>query len=260
MAFSHLRSSCTSSASLDVLGAVWYFSRHIYIRRVGNRRVKAYEICLPTENESGRVNEQHEHGGDMKPAIILTAISLATVATIVAAAQQEQLGAVEIPIDKIWAFNMPGTRDIRKLEPGEIDKNSESVWKRTVEALVGKSADATRKKESVGQGFAVAGNGLDALRRVNAVIATGETARSSFDPNDEISIVFFSYLASGNNVHVQEVSRKAGAIEVKFRLAPYFERNMSLSFTLIPVGKMPPGTYQVQFVQSPIAKSLSTVV
>jgi hypothetical protein len=33
-----------------------------------------------------------------------------------AAAQNEQREAVEIPLKEIWALEMPGTRDIRRLE------------------------------------------------------------------------------------------------------------------------------------------------
>jgi hypothetical protein len=135
-----------------------------------------------------------------------------------------------------------------------IEARKQAVWEPIVESLLAKSAAVRRKSEEAGPGFAVAGSGLEALRNVHAILVKGDERLQVFSTNQAISILFFSHTASGNRVHVRHVERTNREIMIQFRLMPYFEKNLSLSLALIPIGKLPAGEYRVEMVQLPVER------
>jgi hypothetical protein len=100
----------------------------------------------------------------------------------------EQQGAevVTIPLDQIWAYDMPGTRDIGKLE---INKAPNYAYGPLFGQMRLSLADGLARSEDAKQGFAVLGTGLDALREAHSVLAANQESRTTLPAGREISLV-----------------------------------------------------------------------
>ena len=81
--------------------------------------------------------------------------------------------AVIIPLNRIWALEMPGTLNIAELEP---DKNPRSAHGPLLREIR-RSLAPLREGEEAKPEFAVLGTGADALREAHAVIVDGQTPR-----------------------------------------------------------------------------------
>lgn len=150
---------------------------------------------------------------------------------------------VTVPLDKIWAYNMPGTRDIQDLCKKDEPAKGQSLFARLTEASVLRM-DKLKGKPTPRPGFAVVGSDLEALRGAHAVLAEAKESRSDFPSDSEITLVFFSEPISAH-VHVRKVDRHGSDIEISYALDPYVERRVSTAFAMIPVGKLPDGTFKV---------------
>lgn len=178
-----------------------------------------------------------------------------------AAAPNTQQEPVEIPLDQIWAHNMPGTRDVRALEPdvfGEGAKRlsrQELVRREKASLLfrIGSAIPIAREGVPASSGFAVTGTGIDALR--NAQVELGQSRKSgqSFSRENNLSIFFFSN-AFGAYVHLQQVERRDKLIRVSYRFVPHPTKQMTAHFAIIPLGKLSAGKYRVEFVSLPMEK------
>jgi hypothetical protein len=155
--------------------------------------------------------------------------------------------AVTIPLDRIWAYSMKGTRDILKLEKKQFQLTGESLLDAILIALIDSEA-FVRQGEVAGPGFAVAGRDLAALRGAHAVLVEGKKPQESFSPNDEISLVFFVYGFTGHYVHLQKVERRGNRVELQYGGERYFEKHRSPRLALIPLGKLANGKYRVEMV------------
>ncbi len=177
-------------------------------------------------------------------------------ATLSAGATAEQSEA--IPLNKIWAWDMPGTIDVRSLEPdcfGDVLKNvsSEEQVRLQERSLLYQCLPllAKQKEKHRESAFAVRGTGLEALKNAHAVLAKNEKPPRSFSPQDDISIVFFSRLY-GAYVHIEEVRQWDAHIEIKYRFVPHLEAYQSNNFALIPLKKVPAGKIAVAIVKLPL--------
>lgn len=157
---------------------------------------------------------------------------------------------VTIPLDQIWAWEMPGTRDIGQLEPNKPAK---------VECgpLVGEIRQALSASRVRGTepraGFAVVGTGLDALREAHAVLVEKKQPRDSFPVGSEITVVFFSYQA-GSYVHLRHVEQRGNVVEIEYRFVPHETCEVTEHLALVPLGKLPVGDVSVRIVLSPIGE------
>jgi len=171
--------------------------------------------------------------------------------------------AIEIPLSKIWALNIPGTRNVRELEPEveaakerlkslppiEREEEFTELLKKSLIWQIRKALQPGSKR--AGPGFAIASPEPELLQAVRDVL-TGETKRSiSFPAGNNITAVFFSR-SSGVKVHIYHVERRDDVIEIHYRLVPYQEMYMTEHFALIPLGKLPSGIYLVKVVQGPM--------
>ena len=158
----------------------------------------------------------------------------------VSASAEPPKDTVTIPLDQIWAFDMPGTRDIRELEPERGPMVSS----------IGRSlSHAPAKGETVKPAFAVRGDGLQALRGAHAVLVEDAKPDSMFPVGSKLSVVFFSYQL-GSFVHINNVERRGDVVEVQYRFVPHRTREMTVHFALIPLGELPHGKFTVQIIQS----------
>jgi len=156
--------------------------------------------------------------------------------------EQANAEAVTIPLDLIWAYGMPGTRDIRSLD---ADK--------PLGIRVGgpPSFISCQGRKIAGPGFAVLGTGMEALLATQAELPEGQKPRDSFPFGSELSVVFFSH-GFGYYVHVHRVERQGNVITVRYRFVPHRTLNLSSHFALIPVNELQPGKVQVNIVRSPM--------
>ena len=77
----------------------------------------------------------------------------------------------------------------------------------------------------------------------------------SFCEDSDVFVVFFAHDFS-NHVWIKNVERAGDIIEVQYGIIPYRQKVNSISFALIPIGKLTPGQYQVKFTQLPMDKQL----
>jgi hypothetical protein len=175
---------------------------------------------------------------------------------------------IEIPLDQIWAYNMPGTRDIRDLEPEQrpehlqslsIDKQrallQKRLWIPIAVSLTEVSPSWPREGQTARPGFAVAGTGRDALEETYDVLVKGEKPHESFDPGSEITLVFFSY-QMGSFVHLHNINRRGNDVELRYRIVSHTDRYLSAQLALIAMGELPLGKYSVTVVQLPTGREL----
>jgi hypothetical protein len=184
-------------------------------------------------------------------------------------AQNAATSETSIPLDRIFAFSIPGTRDIRELEPQLLpeqlkDLTSQQQKERKQIAFRPRIAEILSSEESLTPGFhkvapagfAVAGDPKNALRGAFEVLVEGQERQSVFQRADELNVVFFSYLCD-SYIYIREITREGTSIEIAFEVVPYSEKYMTANFALIPLGKLPPNKYQVKVTQLPLTQKFA---
>jgi hypothetical protein len=163
-------------------------------------------------------------------------------------ATAEEPKRVEIPLKEVYAFGMPGTRDLQELPAARANgKLVESIRKALKPELNHKEAR---------RGFVVLGAGDDALRRAQQVLASGDEVNAKFPAGKELSAVFFAY-QSPFYVHLDKVERKDFAIRIGYRFIPHQSGETTEHFALIPLGKLPLGNYSVRVEQRLMEKKFT---
>jgi hypothetical protein len=156
-----------------------------------------------------------------------------------------------IPLSHVWAYAMPGTRDISQLETDKPPNYSYGpLVKEIRSALSAGPKEGGRPRPC----FTVAGSGLEALREAHAVLTKDQKPRQTFPAGSAISIVFFSQRA-GSYVHLHEITNQGNVIILRYRFVPHETRQMSEHFALIPITGMSEGKVRVEIIQSPMEKS-----
>ena len=144
------------------------------------------------------------------------------------------LQAEEIPLESVWAVNMPGTKDLN-----ELDGN-----------LVEKSCRGIDQRDKAGSAFAVAGKGSDALRSAFNILSKQKAVEPI--PSGEVSIAFFTKRSS-RYVHVSRVTVGPGVVQIVYKALPHRTDESTQHFALIPVGTLKPGKYKVAITAEPVS-------
>jgi len=164
-----------------------------------------------------------------------------------------------IPLDQIWALDMPGTKNVRKLQDIPLGLPNDELLR---QSLVRQIEVALHRRNLPQAGepprpiLVVKGSGLDALREAARIfkemneLKTQKEAELLQPLDSEISLVFYSYLC-GHYVHLTEVERLKNVITVKYRFVTHTTANMSTHFAIIPLGKNMRGTVKVKVIQEP---------
>jgi hypothetical protein len=158
---------------------------------------------------------------------------------------------VTIPVADIWAYRIEGTRDVRDLEPdqfGEKTKelSSEEKFKLLHASLTQGILDGLRKQDA--KAFVVQGTGRAALLAAKDAI-DGKVPRP-LTSSEEVSIAFFCSPVA-LTCQLEDVTRAGNTIDIPYRLTRRGDEWVSAYFALIPLGKLPAGKYEVNFVQKP---------
>lgn len=149
-----------------------------------------------------------------------------------------------IPLKDIWAYYMPGTRDIQQLN---------TPMQKDLVELIQVSLGQRENGDQPKQGFIVQGDDKMALRTAYDVLVTGKGVPKGAKPNQQTWIVFFSR-DSNQFVHLHDVSRQGDQITVRYQFVPHDSQEMTRHFALIPVGSLPAGSYRVSVVNLPMEK------
>lgn len=175
----------------------------------------------------------------------------------------------DIPLDRIWAYNMPGTRNIRDLDTKLDHKRLEADLKdkspnerdRLLKSEMIRHSDVLkilqqlkRTPKPAGPAFLVEGTGKtalqNALKKFSERRRPGGEAPTALPANNELSLVWFSQ-ECGHYIRLVEVERSSETITVKYRFVVHHKVMMVPNLAIIPVGTFPKGTYQVKVEQAP---------
>ena len=180
------------------------------------------------------------------------------VAMLTIAAQEAIESTETIPLETIWALDMPYTKNVRQLEPKVFGKhfsqqNVESQQKLLAESLILQIKQALGEpqaflaKEGTSsrlQGFAVEGTGLQALQKVHRILVKKQKPQEKFKEDSEMSICFFS-LQAGTYVHVTSVEQRVALCRVQYQFVPHLATVMSEHLAIIPFGPKKKGMISV---------------
>lgn len=154
----------------------------------------------------------------------------------------------EIPLKEIWAYNMPGTRDVGTLESNKPPATRYGPLVRNIRNVL---SDCRTEGKKARTAFAVSGTGHVALREAHAVIVEGKKPHKTFPVGGEISAVVFS-CSFGAYVHLHKIERKGNLIEIDYRFVPHKTKESTEHFAIVPLGPLPAGEYLVAVINAPM--------
>ncbi len=188
-------------------------------------------------------------------------MGLLLVAVAGAATPNEQPKATEIPLDQIWGYNLPGTRDVRDLEPKRDIRNmthKEFLWGSLVNRIAARLEKGPNRGEKADSAFVVVGTDKEALKNADDVFLGRQPRKESFPTDMDLTLVFFSH-PSSLDMKIVSVEKSTGQIQVKYQCLstqPSESRIRNLEsavtrFALIPLGRLPAGEVQASIEQLP---------
>jgi hypothetical protein len=148
-----------------------------------------------------------------------------------------------IPLSEIWALDMPGTRDVRKLDPRK-DVNDTTAISKIGRVLTIRTAERKR----AGPCFLVTGEGIEALQNASKVLGDGAAPEDPIPADEDVSLVFFSCSAPGY-VHIHSVQYSGKHVTVRFQVVIHQSSAATVHFALIPLDKLPAGKVTVKVVE-----------
>jgi hypothetical protein len=150
-----------------------------------------------------------------------------------------------IPLDQIWAWKMPGTKDVGKLDAVKTGGTTEHPILHDVFAGIG----SLPKGKRAAPAFVVEGVGKTALDNARSVFKKETNRVEKVPPNTELSLVFYSHGAGQHFCRLVSVEKSERLIKVKYR---FFDHSLAVSrihFAFIPIGKFAPGVVEVKIEQ-----------
>jgi len=175
--------------------------------------------------------------------------------SVVNAEPKREAKPTEIPLAKIWAYEMPGTKDVRELEP-KLDVHDPSfreLWERSLirQITLHLSSYAPKEGEKPRPAFVVVGVGKEALQKAHAVLKDKDNVdwQQRLPRDKELTLVFFHYV-TGWHPQLTSVEQSIDSIVVKYRFVNPEEPSFGATrFALIPLEKLSPGVVHVKFEQ-----------
>ena len=172
-------------------------------------------------------------------------------------AEGENKKAKAIPLKEIWAYEMPGTKDIRDLEPklDVHDPGFKELFQRSkVHQMVSFLSRGTPARgEKARPGFVVVGTDKKALANAHDLLLdrNREGKKQPVPKDTELSLVFYHY-TTGWHPRINSVEQSRDSVVVKYQFINPEEPSFGATrFALIPLGKLPTGRVEVKFEQVP---------
>ena len=160
--------------------------------------------------------------------------------------------AEEIPLDQIWAYNMPGTRDIKELEKDQEppDETTTDIRHKTLatHALYLLASNRPLDGKLAKPGFVVVGNGYEALEEAQAVFSKKKKRKDVLPSGEVLTLVFFTH-SCPRYVWIDEVNCKDNRIVIKYHFHAHGNRSSRANLALIPLGKFAMGELPLRKIQ-----------
>ncbi len=191
----------------------------------------------------------------MKRYLFNTGFVLALSACVLTRADADDTKPKIIPLTDVWTYEMPGTKNVRELEPklDVHDPKFKEKWERSlVRQIVSYlSSPAPREREKPRRGFVVIGTGGEALTNAHATLKgkNNVEGQQQVPQNADLSLVFFHYV-TGWHPQLTSIQQSPDAIVVKYKFIRPEEPSFGAArFALIPLVKLSRGTVNVKYEQ-----------
>lgn len=189
----------------------------------------------------------------MKLFSIVVCVAYGLIASGLARGESKDRTSKEIPLKSVWAFEMPGTKDVKELEPklDVRDPKFKDTWERSLVRQIGSllSSGAPRGDEIPRPGFVVVGVDKEALQKAQETLKDKYSVewQQQLPKDTELSLVFFHYV-TGWHPQLTSVEQSAESIVVKYKFVNPKEPSFGAArFAIIPLGKLSPGIVEVKF-------------
>ena len=161
--------------------------------------------------------------------------------------------AEEIPLSEVWTANiaitspdMVVTKQLVKLElehSGRQDGPSDSMVSQITRTL----AKDRRYDTPMRQGFAVDGEGREALEKMHAILVNDQSPPNRFPQGHDTWAVFFT--RQTGYLHLMRIEVAGNVITIEYCREPTNSNAIvSAKVAMIPLGKLRSGKYQVRIV------------
>ncbi|MGL4512500.1 MAG: hypothetical protein ACRCT8_05365 [Lacipirellulaceae bacterium] len=141
---------------------------------------------------------------------------------------------VELPLSEVWAYDMPGTRDIRELDD-------------PASTLIPPPAklDPTLPQRSA---FMVRGHGRPALEAAHAVLVGGQKPPAVLKAGEPVSAVFFAYNYPVVDVYLNSVVVRNRRVEFVYSFSKYSKHDgnkPAQHIAIVPLAIDKPGGFEI---------------
>jgi len=183
-------------------------------------------------------------------------ITLASTLVFVTAGEVRGNDAVTIPLDEVWGYRMPGTKDIVDIEPNSDSFKTMLARERIKNSLVTNtrwrlnSNFKPKNRADVGTAFVVPMIDLEALKEANAIIAGEKKRAEQLPAGQPLTLVFYSF-SCGRNVRLDKITKSEGEMVLEYHFHIHGELTSSPYFALIPIGIFPPGNVNIKIKRLP---------
>jgi hypothetical protein len=167
----------------------------------------------------------------------------------VSAPKPAPLPGIRIPLKDIWAWGMPGTKDV-----DDLDSEQKPAILKIHNVLTRNPFDLPPDQRDAGPAFALAGTEASVLQDAAAILAGEKKAEEKFSTDDDVWVAFYA-LQFGSYVHIRDVELAGNVVKVSFVFVAHKTKGISTHFALVPLGKLASGKYSVEIVQMPMDTS-----
>ncbi len=183
-------------------------------------------------------------GMNRNPTIV--ALLLASLVSANSFAQTRNIESKSeiVPLDEIWAWKMPGTKNVGTLDAVKIGGTTEHPILRDIF----KGFGVLPKGDRAAPAFVVDGVGKIALENARAFFRKEHRRTEEVPANMNLSLIFFSHSA-GQYCHLVAVERSERLVTVKYRFVGHASADNTIHFALVPIGKFAPGVVEVKIEQ-----------
>lgn len=153
----------------------------------------------------------------------------------------------EVPLKDVWAFDMPGTKDIRTLGSTEdLDASKEPATPAPVQRMlkVLGPQKCAKEGEQIGAMFVVEGSGLEALERAEEVLRGKSKPEKAITEGEGATLVF--YACHGRTPRLNAVEQNGNEIVVKYHIHAHRLSMSTPHFALIPLKGLSRGKVNVK--------------
>ncbi len=141
-------------------------------------------------------------------------------------------GATMIPLDHVWGYELPGTRDIHAILSMDMREQLHR---------------GLGKPRKAGPAFVVAGKDKQALENAIAILTMKAEPKRDF-PEGDLNLVFYSYTTGGYYVRIDKIEQAKQKIVVSYHFESHHSEDASYHFALIPL-QLTAGAYEVEIKQ-----------